>query len=340
MTRSLITGISGFVASHLADLLIDKGEEVFGTYRWNEDLSRIKHAKDKITLIPANLNDLSSMIKAVECRPDYIYHLAAESYVSDSFAFPHEAISVNTLGTLNLLEAVRMVREQNIHGANFQEAKKQLEKLGKTMWDPVIQICSSSEVYGLVEEKDIPIDEDCRFNPSNPYAVGKVGADMLGLLYFTNYGIKTIRTRMFTHTGPRRTMMSAECAFAKQIAEIEKGYKELPILKHGNLDSIRTWADVRDAVRAYYELVRKCKPGEVYNIGGNTTKSIEEMLDYLISLSSVPISKEEDPKLLRPYDVTLQIPDCSKFLKETGWKPEYSFETTMTDLLNYWRENV
>jgi len=167
-------------------------------------------------------------------------------------------------------------------------------------------------------------------------------------MYWTNYGIKTIRTRMFTHTGPKRTMLSAEVNFAKQIAEIEKydndiGYKLHGdyTIKHGNLDSIRTWADVRDAVKAYYILVRKGTPGEVYNIGGETTKTIGEMLDYLISLSPIKdkIKKELDTNLLRPYDVTLQIPDCSKF-KALGWKSEITFEKTMEDLLNWWREQV
>jgi len=352
MTKNLITGIAGFVASHLADLLLEKGEEVIGLYRWNEDLSRISHIKDKITLIPANLNDLSSMIKAVEeSKPDYIFHLAAESYVSDSFSFPHEAISVNTLGTLNLLEAVRMVRDRE-----KELYQTRTERVNVGYFDPVVHICSSSEVYGLVNEDEVPIKETCKFNPGNPYAVGKVGTDMLGLMYWTNYSIKTIRTRMFTHTGPRRTMMSAEVAFAKQIAEFEKiegskadlngeeyevSFTEFT-LKHGNLDSIRTWADVRDAVKAYYVLVRKGTPGEVYNIGGNTTKTIGEMLDYLISLSPLKdkIKKEVDKSLLRPYDVTLQIPDISKFQKDTGWESEISFEKTMSDLLNYWRENV
>ena len=336
MTKNLITGIGGFVASHLAELLLSKGEEVIGTYRWTEDLSRIEHIKDKITMIPMDLNDLSSCIKAMKKKPDYIFHLAAQSYVGDSYSNPHITIETNTLGTLNLLEAVRIGQKNQAYV--YTEEKK---------WDPIVHICSSSEVYGLVTKDLVPIKENCRFNPSNPYAVGKVGADMVALMYWTNYGIKTIRTRMFTHTGPGRTMLSAEVAFAKQIAEFEKkgitdyvldGFK----LKHGNLESIRTWADVRDAVKAYWLLVRKGKPGEVYNIGGDTTKTVGEMLDYLLMLSPLKdkIKKVQDPKLMRPYDVTLQIPDCSKFKKDTGWKPEITFEQTMTDLLNYWRENV
>jgi len=255
-------------------------------------------------------------------RPDYIFHLAAQSFVPDSFIYPATTIMTNTVGTLNLLEAVRIFKSEE-------------------GYDPIIHVCSSSEVFGQVEEDEVPIKETNPFRPGNPYAVGKIGADMIAYVYWKNYGIKSIRTRMFTHTGPRRTMMSVECAFARQIATIEKGFQE-PVVKVGNLESIRTFADVRDAVRAYYILVRKCQPGEVYNIGGNRTMKIGKMLDYLISLSPVKekIKVEVDPKLLRSADVTLQIPDISKFVNETGWQSEIPFEKTMSDLLNWWRENV
>ncbi len=321
MVKNLITGVGGFVASHLCDYLAEKNEEIFGTYRWTEDLSRIKHLGDKVNLVPSDLLDLGSCIRAInETKPDYIFHLAAQSYVTDSFTNPGVTIETNTIGTLNLLEAVRFLKE-------------------KEKYDPIIHVCSTSEVYGLVNKEDLPIKETQKLNPSNPYAVGKLGGDMLALMYWTNFGLKTIRTRMFTHTGPGRTMMSAECNFARQIALIEKG-KQIPVLHHGNLESIRTWADVRDAVDAYYTLVRKCQPGEVYNIGGDTVKTVGEMLDYLISLSPAKneIKKMQDPKLMRPYDVSLQIPDCSKFRNETGWKPKISFEKTMQDLLDWWRK--
>ena len=323
MTKNLVTGIGGFVASHMADYLLEQGEMVVGTYRWTEDLSRIEHIKDKIILVPMDLLDLSSCIRCIdEHRPDYIYHLAAQSSVPDSFIYPAVTIMTNTIGTLNLLEAVRTLKQQE-------------------GYDPAVHVCSSSEVYGQVEQDEVPIKETNQFRPQNPYAVGKIGADMIAYVYWKDYGIKAIRTRMFTHTGPRRTMASAESSFARQIAMIEKGLQE-PIVKVGNLESIRTIADVRDAVRAYYLLVKKCPLGEVYNIGGNRTMKIGEMLDYLISLSPMKdkIRVEVDPKLLRPSDVTLQIPDISKFTKETGWSPEISFEKTMTDLLNWWRENV
>jgi len=323
MIKNLVTGIGGFVASHLADLLFEKGEEIYGTYRWTEDLRKIDHLKDKSNFhfVSLDLNDAWNCLRqTVAIKPDYIFHLAAQSYVTDSFLYPVETIRANMLGTLNLLEAVRFSKE-------------------KENYDPMIHVCSTSEVYGLVKEEDLPITEKQSLNPSNPYAVGKVGADMAALSYWTNFGVKTIRTRAFTHTGPRRTMMSAECNFAHQIALIEQ-QKQEPIIHHGNLDSVRTWTDVRDMAKAYYLLVKKCKPGEVYNISGNVTKTIGEMLDYLISLSPMrnKITKKLDTSLLRPYDVTLQIADCSKFKKETGWEPEIPFEKTMQDLLNWWRE--
>lgn len=320
VTRNLITGIGGFVASHLADYLISLGEEVYGTYRWTEDLSKIQHIKDKIKLIPMDLNDLSSCMKAIEqVKPDYVYHLAAQSFVNDSFIYPEETLRTNIIGTYNLLEAIRMSKECS----------------------PVIHVCSSSEVYGQVQQNEVPIKETNPFRPANPYAVSKVGEDMIAYLYWLNHKMKIIRTRMFTHTGPRRSMESAEIAFAKQIVKIEKGLQE-PVIKVGNLNSVRTFADVRDAVRAYYALAHKCKFGEVYNIGGREVMTIGEMLNKLISFSKYngEIKIEVDSKLIRPADVTLQVPDISKFVNETGWKSTIPFDKTLQDILDYYRENI
>jgi len=253
-----------------------------------------------------------------EIKPDVIFHLAAQSFVPTSFNAPVDTLQTNIIGTTNLLEAVRI-----------------------TGIDPVIHICSSSEVYGQVREDEVPIKEDCPLRPSSPYAVGKVGEDMIAYQYWLSYGIKTIRTRMFTHTGPRRGKVFVVSAFARQIALIEKEKQE-PVVRVGNLESIRTFSDVRDAVRAYWLLVNKCPAGEVYNIGGNRTMKVGEMLDMLLDLSPVKdrIKIEVDPKLLRPSDVTLQIPDCSKFKRVTGWEPEIPFEKTLQDTLDYWRENT
>lgn len=325
MTKNIITGIGGFVASHLADLLLEKGEEVYGTYRWTEDLSRIKHIKDKIKMIPADLLDFVSLFRAIaDSKPDYIFHLAAQSYVNDSFTNPIVTIETNTIGTVNLLEAIRLYKDY-------------VDK----SYDPVIHVCSSSEYYGKVNENEIPITEKNEVRPGNPYAIGKIGADAAAYFYYHYYGLKTIRTRMFTHTGDRRSMQSAECNFARQIALIEKGLQE-PVVKHGNLHSVRTWANVKDAVRAYYLLVKKGKPGEVYNIGGKVNKTIGEMLDYMISLSPMKdkIRKELDPNLVRKVDVNLQIVDYSKFNNGTDWEPEISFGDTIKEVLDYWRKNV
>jgi len=325
MTKNLITGIGGFVASHLADLLLEKSEEVYGTYRWTEDLSRIKHIKDKIKMIPADLLDMSSLIRAIaENKPDFIFHLAAQSYVQDSFTNPIITVETNTIGTVNLLETIRLIKDY-IHKD----------------YDPVIQVCSSSEFYGKVDAHETPITENNEMRPGNQYAVGKIGADAAAYFYAKYYGMKIIRTRMFTHTGYRRTMLSAECNFARQIARIENGLQE-PIIKHGNLNSVRTWANVKDAVKAYYLLVRKGKPGEVYNIGGKVNKTIGEMLDYMISLSPMKdkIKKLQDPALVRKIDVNLQIVDYSKFKNDTGWEPEISFEDTIKEVLDYWRKHL
>ena len=322
MTKSLITGITGFVGSHLADYLLEKGEDVQGIYRWRSRNDSIQHIKDKITLIPCDLTDLTSVVRCLEeTKPDYIFHLAAQSYVTDSFTQPNATVQANIVGTLNLLEGIRSLKKRE-------------------GYDPVVHVCSSSEVYGQVKPNEVPIKETNPFRPANPYAVSKVGEDMFALQYWLSYGIKTLRTRMFTHTGPRRIMDSAEIAFAKQIVRIERGEQE-PIVKVGNLKSVRTFADVRDAVKAYHLLVRKCTPGEAYNIGGNTTMEIGDMLNMLIDLSpkKSEIKVEVDKNLLRPSDVTLQIPDIGKFVSETGWQPEIPFEKTLEDILNYLREN-
>lgn len=325
MAKNCVIGAGGMVASHLCDHILEHGEEVIATVRWNEDLFRIRHIEDKMKIVSMNLLDLSSIIRCfADNKPDYIYLLAAESFVNDSFTNPIITVETNTIGTLNVCEAVRLIKDY-IHKD----------------WDPVVHVCSSSEFYGKVDKEELPITEKHPPRPGNQYAIGKVGADFVADLYFKYYGLKTIRTRMFTHTSGRRTMGSAEVNFAKQIARIEKGLQE-PVVKHGNLNSVRTWADARDAARAYYLLVRNCTPGEVYNIGGETVKTVGECLDYLISLSTKrnEIQKELDPRLVRNVDVDMQVVDCSKFKKEIGWKPEITFEQTMQDVLNAWRERV
>jgi GDPmannose 4,6-dehydratase len=327
--KALITGITGMVGSHLADHLLDNTDwEIHGMMRWADSSKNIDHlasrinSKDRVSVHNADLNDFASLLNLInKIEPDYIFHLAAQSYPKTSFDSPLETLQTNIIGTCSLLEAVRL-------------SKMQASK-------PVIHVCASSEVFGRVPREKLPIHEDVNFHPASPYAISKVGTDLIGRFYAEAYNMKIMTTRMFTHTGPRRGDVFAESSFAKQIAMIESG-KIPPVLKVGNLDSLRTWSDVRDAVRAYYMLVT-CNPtgGEYYNIGGSYTCTVREMLSYLLSLSTVKdIKVEVEEERLRPIDADLQIPDTSKFRNHTGWEPQIKFETTMLDLLNYWRDRV
>ncbi|MEK7615669.1 MAG: GDP-mannose 4,6-dehydratase [Patescibacteria group bacterium] len=324
MARSkvLITGITGFVGSHLADYIIAFHREIdiVGLARWRSPKNNIKHILNNVTLEYGDLTDLSSLRRVfAKHRPKYIFHLAAQSYVDFSFLAPISTMESNVIGTANLLEAVRELK-------------------ASSAYDPVIHICSSSEVYGQVQKHEVPITEDNPFRPASPYAVSKVGEDMLALQYWLSWKIKTIRTRMFTHTGPRRGDVFALSNFAKQVAAIEVG-RQKPVVSVGNLKSVRTWMDVRDAVVAYWLLVTKCEPGEVYNIGGKETKTIGEMLELLLSFSkNKNIKVQVDPARLRPSDVTLQIPHMKKFTRATGWKPIIPFRKTVEDTLAYWRD--
>jgi len=322
INKVLITGITGFVGSHLADYILASFPkvQVLGLARWRSPVGNIKHILDKITLEYGDLTDLPSLLAVISRqRPDAIFHLAAQSYVPYSFNAPVATLNANVIGSCNLLEAV-----------------KQLKSAGN--YDPVIHICSSSEVYGQVREDEVPIKESNPFRPASPYAVSKVGEDMLAFQYWLSWQIKTIRTRMFTHTGPRRGEVFATSTFARQIAAIEAGLNP-PVVKVGNLDSVRTFLDVRDAVKAYWLLVEKCPAGEVYNIGGTETMTVGDMLNKLLKLSKTKgIKVEVDPARLRPSDVTLQIPCIDKFVAATGWQPEIKFDQTLEDLLDYWRD--
>ena len=247
-------------------------------------------------------------------RPDAIFHLAAHANVRTSYITPTIVLSNNIVGTVNLLEGVRAAS-----------------------LDPVVQICSTSEVYGQVDPAHVPIREDTPLRPASPYAVSKAAQDLLGWTYFTSYQMRIVRTRMFSYINPRRTDLFAT-SFAKQVAWIEQGLQGE--LMHGNLDSVRTMIDVRDAMRAYWEAILHCQPGEVYNIGGTTIVTVGEVLERLMAMSRVAIRTRSDPNLLRPADVTLQIPNVDKFVQETGWQPAYTFEESLTNLLEYWRDKA
>lgn len=328
--RALITGMTGMVGSHLADYLLENTDwEIYGMQRWRSPLDNIMHLmgrinnKDRVFIEYGDLNDQASLITALEkIKPDYIFHLAAQSYPMTSFSAPIDTLNTNILGTCRLLESVRLLRQK-----------------------PLIHVCASSEVFGRIPREKLPEDgihEDCPFHPASPYAISKVGTDLVGRYYAEAYDMAVMTTRMFTHTGPRRGDVFHESTFAKQIAMIEAGLVP-PVVKVGNLDSLRTYADVRDAVRAYYMLltVNPIK-GEYYNIGGTYTCKVGDTLNTLLSFSPARdnIKIEVDPARLRPIDADLQVPDCSKFTVHSGWKPEIPYERTMLDLLNYWRERI
>ena len=320
--KVLITGITGFVGSHLAEYLLNNnsGVTIVGLVRWRSPKDNILSIMDKLALEYGDLIDASSIKNVLSAhKPEVIFHLAAQSYVDFSFVAPVATLEANVIGTANLLEAIKDLKISS-------------------SYDPIVHICSSSEVYGQVKKNEIPIKETNPFRPASPYAVSKVAEDMLALQYFLSWRIKTIRTRMFTHEGPRRGEVFAPSNFAKQIAAIEAG-RQKPVVKVGNLESIRTYMDVRDAVCAYWLLVNKCRPGEVYNIGGNETLTVGEMLKKLLKYSKVKkIKVKVDPQRLRPSDVTLQIPYVIKFKKATGWKAKIPFERTLEDMLDYWRD--
>lgn len=327
-TRALITGITGMVGSHLADYLLENTDwDVYGMCRWRSPLDNVEHLmdranrKERIFFISGDLCDYISLQNALEeSKPDYVFHLAAQSYPATSFTSPISTLDTNILGTERLCEALRRCKDI----------------------DPIIHVCSSSEVFGRVSKDKLPINEECSFHPASPYAISKTGTDMVGRFHAEAYGQKIVVTRMFTHTGPRRGDVFAESTFAKQIAMIEYGL--IPsVVRTGNLNSLRTWSDVRDAVRAYYMLLTVNPiPGEYYNIGGSFSCTVGEMLNYLISLSvcSDSIKIETEETRLRPLDADLQVPNTSKFREHTGWEPLIPFEKTMQDLLDYWRERI
>ena len=314
--RVLITGINGSGGSYLAEHVVDNHPdvEVHGLARWHSTTTsrNLERIADRVVVHECDMNDFGSLFLAVrEARPDAVFHLASHANVRTSFHTPLAVLENNVMSTANLLEVIRI--------ADI---------------DPILQICSTSEVYGQVDPKDVPITEEAPLRPASPYAVSKVSQDLLGAVYFKAYGMKVIRTRMFAYLNPRRTDLFAT-SFARQIVRIERGLQEK--LRHGNLDSVRTLMDVRDAMEAYWQAVVHCGPGESYNIGGPTTISVGDFLELLTRKSTVPIQTTLDPHLMRPSDVTLQIPNIDKFVRQTGWKAKYTFEESVEYLLAHWR---
>jgi GDP-4-dehydro-6-deoxy-D-mannose reductase len=315
--RVLITGITGFAGSHLVDYILKEHPdvEIFGIRRWRSRTETIRHFQDDIKIVECELRDLTSVFKVIQdIRPDRIFHLAAQSFVPTSWTSPADSLNTNIIGQLNIFEAVRSLDI-----------------------NPWIQIACSSEEYGMVHDDEVPIKETNPLRPLSPYAVSKVGQDMMGYQYSASYGMKVIRTRGFNHTGPRRGDVFVCSDFAKQIVDIEKK-KRPPVIKVGNLEAKRDFTDVRDMVRAYWlALDGGCTPGDVYNIASGTTHTIQSVLDRLLAMSDAKIAVEEDPARLRPSDVQILLGDYSKFNAATGWEPTIPFEQTLQDILEYWR---
>lgn len=316
MRRVLVTGVTGFAGSHLVDYLLPRGDcELFGILRWRSRTENIEHFRDRITLLECDLRDATSTMDTIDkVRPDWIFHLAAQSFVPTSWSAPSESLTTNVLAQVNIFEAVRRLG------------------LLKTR----IQLACSSEEYGMVYPDEVPIKETNPLRPLSPYAVSKVAQDMLGYQYWMSWKVDSVRTRGFNHEGPRRGPVFVASDFAKQIADIEKGRKK-PVLHVGNLEAQRDFTDVRDMVRAYVLALEKCEPGEVYNICSGKAWTIQKLLDHLLSLSTAKITVEEDPARLRPSDVPILLGDNSKFVKATGWQPTIPFEQTLKDMLEYWR---
>lgn len=316
--RILITGITGFVGSHLTEYALSRGDvEVFGTVRWRSRMENIEHLLDQVCLLECDLRDAAAVRSVLaEVRPDYIFHLAAQSYVPASWRAPAETLTTNIISELNIMEGMRDL------GLRAR-----------------LHVAGSSEEYGLVFEHETPITEENPLRPLSPYAVSKVAQDMLAYQYHRSYGLDVVRTRAFNHEGPRRGHVFVTSNFARQIAEVEKG-KRAPVIEVGNLNARRDFTDVRDMVRAYWLALEKGEAGEVYNIGSGKVYSIREVLDILLSYTDRDIEVRQVPERMRPSDVELLVCDCGKFRSITGWSPEIPFEQTLRDTLDYWRGRV
>ena len=317
----LITGGTGFVGSHMIDYILDNEIDVrvYATKRWMEDTKNLDHIDDeRFQFIDCDLIDGMSVQRAIEIsKPNKVFHFAAQSFPEVSFKIPVITLQTNVIGTTHLFESIKDSR-----------------------YNPTIVSISSSEVYGNPNEDEIPITEDNPIRPANPYSISKVGHDLMSQYYHKAYGMKIITTRMFSHEGARRGKQFALSSFAYQIVQNEKLIKNDCQIRHGNLDSVRTYNHIEDAIKAYWLCSESRRYGEVYNIGGDYTCTVGEALDMLISKSKISdaLTKLLDKKRVRPTDITLQIPSSDKFREHFDWKPEKDLTHICDDLLNYWRE--
>ena len=311
MTKALITGISGFAGSHLAEFLLEKKYKVAGIVRKKEN-PNLEKIQSKLKLFQADLQNKDQVKKILaRVQPLQIYHLAGFSVPGLSFDKPSATFEANVFTTINLFQSL---------------VQLQLK--------PMVVNIGSSEEYGLTNAEKI--SEQTPLNPPSPYAVSKIAQDYLGFFYFKSYAIPVIRLRPFNHIGPRQDENFAISSFAKQIAAIEKGFAE-PVIFVGNLEARRDFTDVRDIVRAYYLAALRCTPGEVYNVGSGKSYTLAQILDILLTFAKAKIKVKVDKNLLRPVDVPEFVANSAKFIKATGWKPEIPLEKTLKDILNYWR---
>lgn len=317
--KILITGASGFAGSHLIDYLINNNTHyIFGTYYSDKSIENLEKVKDKINLFKVDLTDESKTQDLIEkIKPDEVYHLAAFASAAGSFSSPAKTVLNNISSQINLLESLKR--------NNLTSTK--------------VLIISSAEVYGDVDPKDLPIDEDTKFNPTNPYAVSKLTQDFLGRQYFLADNLKIIVARPFNHIGPRQSLDFVVSSFAKKIIEIEKGKKE-PVFPVGNLEAKRDFTDVRDIIRAYFLLMEKGKIGEAYNIGSGVSYKISDILDKMLSLSNIKVSIESDKALFRPIDNPDLVCDYHKLKNLTGWEPKIKIDDTLKDTLDYFRDII
>jgi GDP-4-dehydro-6-deoxy-D-mannose reductase len=317
--RVLITGITGFVGSHLADYALAQGAGVYGSSRWRSKTDNIEHIRDRITLVECDLRDLSSVHHLLELTaPDWVFHLAAQSFVQASWHAPAETLTTNAISQVNLLEAIRA------RGGN----------------PPRFLVIGSSEEYGLVYDEELPINESQPLRPLSPYAVSKVTQDLMGYQYFKSYHLPIVRARAFNHEGPRRGDVFVTSNFARQIAEIEIDRRKPEILV-GNLKAQRDYSDVRDVVQGYWLLLERGEPGEVYNLCSGRAWAIQDVLDFLLKESSLRnIGVRTDASRFRPSDVPVLVGDAGKIRAAVGWEPRIPFEQTLRDLLQYWRERL
>lgn len=314
--RALITGIGGFVGSYLAEHLLAAGcDEIWGVVLSGP--GQTAHLQERVHLVEADLTEpepVRDLLATIQ--PDRIYHLAGQSFVAISWQDPWPTLRTNIRAQLNLLEA--MVR---------------LELNAR------ILIVGSQDEYGKVEADELPIKETTPLRPDSPYGVSKVTQDLLGLQYFYSYDAHAVRVRAFNHTGPRQNDRFVVPSFARQIAEAEAGLRS-PVIHVGNLETARDFSDVRDVVRAYHLLLEQGTPGEVYNVGSGRAYHIRTLLGLLLEMSSIEITIKQDPERLRPSDVPVSYADISKIRAAVGWEPRIPFETSVRDVLDYWRTRV